>query len=139
MNQSNDNKKECLHKLPTGISGLDEVLYGGIDVNYSNNNKEPLIIVVRGNEYDNDKNMLAMQILYGIAQSIEREKKQDKSFSDWNNTPVMYFTCHNEVKLNDLFLDFFISSSLQQIIKKKASRDTFNLLLRIEIPFKSTI
>lgn len=76
MNQSNDNKKECLPKLPTGISGLYKVLYGGIDVNYLNNNKEPLIIVVRGNEYDNDKNMLAMQILYGIAQSIEREEKQ---------------------------------------------------------------
>lgn len=124
MNQSNDNKKECLPKLPTGISGLDKILYGGIDVNYSNNNKEPLIIVIRGNEYDNDKNMLAMQMLYGIAQSIEREKKQYESFSDWNNTPVMYSTCHNEAKLNDLFLDFFISSSLQQIIKKKASRDT---------------
>ena len=25
--------KECLPKLPTGIRGLDKVLYGGIDVN----------------------------------------------------------------------------------------------------------
>lgn len=30
MNQSNDNKNECSPKLPTGISGLDKVLYGGL-------------------------------------------------------------------------------------------------------------
>mgnify|MGYP007005305689 CR=1 FL=1 len=48
-----------------------------------------------------------MQILYGIAQSIEREKKQYKSFSYRNNTPVMYSTCHNEAKLNNLFLVFY--------------------------------
>ena len=38
MNQSNDNKKECLPKLPTGISGLDKILYGGLDQYSVNSN-----------------------------------------------------------------------------------------------------
>ena len=74
--------KECLPKLPTGIRGLDKVLYGGIDVNVlkalhigdNDISRTPLVIVIKGNEDDNDKSMLAMQMLYGIAQSIEKIK-----------------------------------------------------------------
>lgn len=123
----------CLPKLPTGIRGLDKVLYGGIDANFLNPyivdgekiTRNPLVIVIRGSEDDNDKCMLAMQMLYGIAQSIEKIKPEYEVFrNDWNNAPIMYSTYYKEHKLDDLFLDFFISSSLQEILRKKASKDT---------------
>lgn len=124
---------KCLPKLPTGIRGLDKVLYGGIDANVLNPlyikeqsiERTPLVIVIRGNEDDNDKCMLAMQMLYSIALSIENIKSQYQIFGkDWNNEPIMYSTYYQAHKLDDLFLDFFISSSLQEILRKKASKDT---------------
>lgn len=130
---SEQQKPKCLPKLPTGIRGLDKVLYGGIDANVLNPlyikeqaiERTPLVIVIRGNEDDNDKCMLAMQMLYGIAQSIENIKLQYPVFGEgWNNEPIMYSTYYQAHKLDDLFLDFFISSSLQEILRKKASKDT---------------
>lgn len=131
--KTNEQQPKCLPKLPTGIRGLDKVLYGGIDANVLNPlyikeqaiERTPLVIVIRGNEDDNDKCMLAMQMLYGIAQSIENIKSQYPVFGeDWNNEPIMYSTYYQAHKLDDLFLDFFISSSLQEILRKKASKDT---------------
>ena len=60
---SEQQKPKCLPKLPTGIRGLDKVLYGGIDANVLNPlyikeqtiERTPLVIVIRGNEDDNDK------------------------------------------------------------------------------------
>lgn len=131
--KTNEQQPKCLPKLPTGIRGFDKVLYGGIDANVLNPlyikeqaiERTPLVIVIRGNEDENDKCMLAMQMLYGIAQSIENIKSQYQVFGkDWNNEPIMYSTYYQAHKLDDLFLDFFISSSLQEILRKKASKDT---------------
>ena len=130
MNEINIDK-ECLPKLSTGIRGLDKVLYGGIDVNVlkalqiggNNIPRTPLVIVIKGSEDDNDKSMLAMQMLYGIAQSVEKIKADYQHInSDWNK-PVMYSTYYQTHKLDDMFLDYFISSSLQEILRKKASKD----------------
>lgn len=132
MNRINiDIDKECLPKLPTGIRGLDKVLYGGIDVNVlkalhiSGNNipRIPLVIVIKGSEDDNDKSVLAMQMLYGIAQSVEKMKADYQPINNGWNQPVMYSTYYQTHKLDDMFLDFFISSSLQEILRKKASKD----------------
>lgn len=130
MNEINIDK-ECLPKLPTGIRGLDKVLYGGIDANVlkalqiggNNIPRTPLVIVIKGSEDDNDKSMLAMQMLYGIAQSVENIKADYQHLnSDWNK-PVMYSTYYQTHKLDDMFFDYFISSSLQEILRKKASKD----------------
>ena len=111
---------KCLPKLPTGIRGFDKVFYGGIDLNAM-----PLVIIIKGNEDDNDKCMLAMQMLYGIAQAIERSKINYPAFQNgWNNEPIMYSTYYQKNKLDDLFLDYFISSSIQEILRKKASKTT---------------
>lgn len=126
-----DIDKECLPKLHTGIRGLDKVLYGGIDVNVlkalhiggNNIPRTPLVIAIKGSEDDNDKSVLAMQMLYGIAQSVEKIKADYQPInSDWNQ-PVMYSTYYQTHKLDDMFLDYFISSSLQEILRKKASKD----------------
>lgn len=122
---------ECLSKLPTGIRGLDKVLYGGIDVNVLNPlyiggdvvTRTPLVIVIKGSEDDNDKSVLAMQMLYGIAQSIEKIKADYQHINSGWNQPVMYSTYYQTHKLDDMFLDYFISSSLQEILRKKASKD----------------
>lgn len=132
-NRDEHKNNECLPKLATGIRGLDKVLYGGIDANVLNPlyikeqpiERTPLVIVIRGNEDDNDKCMLAMQMLYGIAQSIEDVKSQYQVFGkEWNNEPIMYSTYYQAHKLDDMFLDYFISSSLQEILRKKASKNT---------------
>lgn len=123
--------KECLPKLPTGIRGLDKVLYGGIDVNVlkalhiggNDIPRTPLIIVIKGSEDDNDKSVLAMQMLYGIAQSVEKTKADYQPINSGWNQPVMYSTYYQTHKLDDMFLDYFISSSLQEILRKKASKD----------------
>ena len=116
-NKENQMILECLPKLPTDIRGLDKVLYGGVDVNLLKK-EEQLAIVIRGNEDDNDKSMLAMQMLYGLAQSIERVKTKYPFFSqNCNNEPAIYSTYYQENKLKDLFLDFFISSSFQEILR----------------------
>lgn len=119
-NMSQQELLKCLPKLPTGIRGFDKVFYGGIDLNAM-----PLVIIIRGSEDDNDKCMLAMQMLYGIAQAIERSKTNYPAFQNgWNNDPVMYSTYYQKNKLDDLFLDYFISSSIQEILRKKASKTT---------------
>ena len=111
---------KCLPKLPSGIRGFDKVFYGGIDLNAM-----PLVIIIKGSEDDNDKCMLAMQMLYGIAQAIERSKTNYPAFQNgWNNEPIMYSTYYQKNKLDDLFLDYFISSSIQEILRKKASKTT---------------
>lgn len=123
--------KECLPKLPTGIRGLDKVLYGGIDVNVLKAlliggkviTRTPLVIAIKGSEDDNDKSMLAMQMLYGIAQSVEKIKADYQHINNGWNQPVMYSTYYQTHKLDDMFLDYFISSSLQEILRKKASKD----------------
>lgn len=123
--------KECLPKLSTGIRGLDKVLYGGIDVNVlkalhiggNDIPRTPLVIAIKGSEDDNDKSMLAMQMLYGIAQSVEKIKADYQHINSGWNQPVMYSTYYQTHKLDDMFLDYFISSSLQEILRKKASKD----------------
>lgn len=130
MNGTSINK-ECLPKLPTGIRGLDKVLYGGIDVNVlkalhiggNNIPRTPLVIAIKGSEDDNDKSVLAMQMLYGIAQSVEKIKADYQHINNGWNQPVMYSTYYQTHKLDDMFLDYFISSSLQEILRKKASKD----------------
>ena len=126
-----DIDKECLPKLPTGIRGLDKVLYGGIDVNVlkalhidgNNIPRTPLVIAIKGSEDDNDKSVLAMQMLYGIAQSVEKIKADYQPINSGWNQPVLYSTYYQTHKLDDMFLDYFISSSLQEILRKKASKD----------------
>ena len=128
---SEQQKPKCLPKLPTGIRGLDKVLYGGIDVNVLKAllvggkviTRTPLVIAIKGSEDDNDKSVLTMQMLYGIAQSVEKIKADYQHINNGWNQPVMYSTYYQTHKLDDMFLDYFISSSLQEILRKKASKD----------------
>ena len=73
MADKNNTNKECLPKLATGIRGLDKLLYDGINVNTVDGDNN-ILIVIKGDVEENDKTLLGMQILYGLAQSIESVK-----------------------------------------------------------------
>ena len=93
-----DNKKtdrECLPKLATGIRGLDKLLYDGINVNTADGDNN-ILIVVKGDVEENDKTLLGMQILYGLAQSIESIKNEYTKFEGIVNQPVMYSTYYKQ-------------------------------------------
>lgn len=120
-----DNKNttcECLPKLATGIRGLDKLLYDGINVNIADGDNN-ILIVIKGDVEENDKTLLGMQILYGLAQSIESIKGEYDKFENLVNQPVMYSTYYKTGMLQELFLDYFISSGIQEILRKKASKD----------------
>lgn len=122
----NDKKdiNECLPKLATCIRGLDKLLYGGVNVN----TRDGILIVIKGNIEDNDKTLLGMQLLYGIAQSIEDNKSVYKRWNQMNDHPVMYSANYKPELLQELFLDYFIFSGMQEIWKKKASKDSTTVL-----------
>ena len=86
--------RECLPKLATGIRGLDKLLYDGINVNTTDDDKNVLIII-KGDVEENDKTLLGMQILYGLAQSIEGVKNEYTNLHGIVNLPVMYSTYYN--------------------------------------------
>lgn len=122
MTDKNNTNKECLPKLATGIRGLDKLLYDGINVNTVEGDNN-ILIVIKGDVEENDKTLLGMQILYGLSQSIESIKDEYAKFEGIVNQPVMYSTYYKTGMLQELFLDYFISSGIQEIIRKKASKD----------------
>ena len=91
MADKNNTNKECLPKLATGIRGLDKLLYDGINVNTVDGDNN-ILIVIKGDVEENDKTLLGMQILYGLAQSIESIKDEYTKFEGIVNQPVMYST-----------------------------------------------
>lgn len=122
MTDNKNTDRECLPKLATGIRGLDKLLYDGINVNTADGDNN-ILIVIKGDVEENDKTLLGMQILYGLAQSIETIKDEYTKFEGFVNQPVMYSTYYKTGMLQELFLDYFISSGIQEILRKKASKD----------------
>lgn len=122
----NEKVKECLPKLSTCIRGLDKLLYGGVNVNTRDGN---ILIVIKGDIEDNDKTLLGIQLLYGIAQSVEDNKGMYKKWNRMNNHPVMCSANYKPELLQELFLDYFIFSGMQEIWKKKASKDSTTVLI----------
>ena len=97
MTDNKNTDRECLPKLATGIRGLDKLLYDGINVNTA------ILIVIKGDVEENDKTLLGMQILYGLAQSIETIKDEYTKFEGFVNQPVMYSTYYKTGMLQELF------------------------------------
>lgn len=90
-------------KISTNILGLDRLLYDGLDLKEDGN-----IILIRG-EIGNEKTLFGMQLLYGVAQSIDSlnlEKEIHHCF---------FSTYADEKYLNDGLLDMVISSGIQNM------------------------
>ena len=102
MTDNKNTDREFLHKLATGIRGLDKLLYDGINVNTADGDNN-ILIVIKGDVEENDKTLLGMQILYGLAQSIETIKDEYTKFEGFVNQPVMYSTYYKTGMLQELF------------------------------------
>ena len=90
-------------KISTNILGLDRLLYDGLDLTEDGN-----IILIRG-EVGSEKTLFGMQLLYGVAQSID-------SLNLGKDIHHCFFSSYvDERSLNDWLLDMIISSGIQNM------------------------
>ncbi len=106
-------KRTILEKISTRVPGLDELLFGGLNLSEDNN-----LIIIKGDE-SIDKTLLGIQIGYGIAQSLSIIEGNTNSLEV--NIISNY---HKEKYLNDLLLDTLIAHCTQKMIELKASINT---------------
>lgn len=108
-------KKEIrpiFQKISTNILGLDRLLYDGLDLTENGN-----IILIRG-EIGSEKTIFGMQLLYGVAQSIDNI---DLGRLVHN---YLFSTYEDDKTLNDWLLDMIISSCIQSITDIAVSSPT---------------
>ncbi|WP_448781037.1 hypothetical protein [Bacteroides congonensis] len=94
-----------LNKTKTNIVGLDKLLFGGFDLS-----RESLLIVIEGKE-DTEKALLGLQMLYGLAQSLDLNGKEQTVFLS---------NCRDKEFYNDLHLDIVIAECMQRMIEEFA-------------------
>lgn len=97
-------------KIPTRVPGLDELLYGGLNLSEKSN-----IIVIKGDE-SIDKTLLGIQLGYGIAQSLSIMNDDNRIYEV--NIISNY---HKKEYLDDLLLDTLIAHCTQKMIELKSS------------------
>lgn len=90
-------------KISTNILGLDRLLYDGLDLKEDGN-----IILIRG-EIGSEKTLFGMQLLYGVAQSIDSLNLEKEIHH------CLFSTYADEKYLNDGLLDMVISSGIQNM------------------------
>lgn len=107
-------------KIPTGLNGLDELLYGGIRIDRGLNNEQEInaidngIIIMIYGESGVHKTLLAMQILHGLGKGIIKEKQGNENP---RIEPSRFYSLNkNETHLQDMYLDFLICKQQKQII-----------------------
>lgn len=103
MNIKNKEIGHLYQKIRTNILGLDRLLYDGLDLNEDGN-----IILIRG-EIGSEKTLFGMQLLYGVAQSIDSLNLGKEIHH------CFYSTYADEKFLNDELLDMIISSGIQNM------------------------
>lgn len=108
---------DTVGKISTGIQGLDKMLLGGLqlplilsgeDVASS---EKGIIIVLKGDR-GTDKTLFAMQMMHGIAKSLNNLEVKPKA-------PAFYSLDKNTDQMNDMLLDFIISKCIDKMIRTK--------------------
>lgn len=116
------NKNE-IARISTKISGLDKILYGGLDFI-----RQPFCIVIRGGA-GSESTLFGLQLLYGIALSL-----CDNGYKN-PVIPTFLSSCHNVKSINTLMIDTFISSCLysmtNEILEKSYKGTDFSTLTRL--------
>lgn len=94
---------QIFQKISTNILGLDKLLYDGLDLTENGN-----IILIRG-DIGSEKTLFGMQLLYGVAQSMD--------YLDLGKAihHHLFSTFEDEKTLNDWLLDMIISSGIQNM------------------------
>lgn len=110
-------EKRMLRKIPTHISGLDKLLYDGVEMS-----ADPTVIAIQGDDIT-DRSLLGFQMLYGMGQSIVKITKNLEKYN------LFYFSSLQETEyLNDMFLDTVIATSIGQLTQNYLSGKLGQLL-----------
>ena len=99
-----------VQRIPTRICGLDNLLYGGLDII-----KRPFTIVIRGGA-GSESTLFGLQLLYGIALSLS-ENERDTPFTK-PVTPYFVTSCHKKIDIDTLMIDTFISSCIYSMTRR---------------------
>lgn len=139
MTKSEMIPQQFLNKVKTNVLGLDDMLFGGLDL------VPPHSVIVIKSDEPIQGTLLGLQMLYGIAQSLEtfrREKNIPGTplYKPFFISSFMENTDNRHKFLNDTLLDTIISLSILKITEKyvglpRTSSSTFpdmdNMLSRL--------
>ena len=102
-------------KISTGIQGLDKMLLGGLQLPLINpeedisSSEKGIIIVLKGDR-GTDKTLFAMQMMHGIAKSLNNLEFKPQ-------VPAFYSLDKNTDQMNDMLLDFIISKCIDRMVR----------------------
>ena len=110
-------KLDTIKKLPTGISGLDQLFYEGIQLhNNSDTNANGIVIAIYGGK-GLHKTFFGLQLMHGLAKSLYNagiEKDLMPKFYSFNKS--------ND-DLCNMYLDMVLTQTIENIIKENLVRD----------------
>lgn len=117
-------QNNVIEKHKTGIYGLDQLFFGGIQLRLANSahdyiKTEGMIIAIKGNRVCY-KTMLAMHLMHGLTKSlILRNSNFFKS-----KVPKFYSLDEPEGELYDQYLDLLITRQIEKMIRETISGKT---------------
>lgn len=108
-------------KISTDISGLDRLLFGGVQLQSFENKKKPikpLKIVIKG-ESGTSRALFAMQLLHGLTKSLYelRSPNENNSNEVSLTEPIFFSNAKEKENLDDMHLDTLISKCVYRIIE----------------------
>jgi hypothetical protein len=109
--KKNENKDYQNYKIPTGIYGLDQILFGGIQLYPQIFEKETSLSIVVYGETGTSKALFAMQLLHGITKFLRKLVKE----IDFD--PPFFISNKNKENIEDMLLDFLIAKGVNQIVE----------------------
>ena len=117
MNNSKIIEEQFRNKVKTNVLGFDDMLFGGLDLTPDHS-----VIVIKSDE-PVQGTLLGLQILYGIAQSLDTFRRE-KNIPDYPSYGAHFISSFMEGKsdyckfLNDMLLDTIISLSILKMTEK---------------------
>lgn len=108
---------DTVGKISTGIQGLDKMLLGGLQLPLIRSGEDVassekgIIIVLKGDR-GTDKTLFAMQMMHGIAKSLNSLEVKPKA-------PAFYSLDKKTDQMNDMLLDFIISKCIDKMIRTR--------------------
>lgn len=112
---------DTVGKISTGIQGLDKMLLGGLQLPLIRSGEDVassekgIIIVLKGDR-GTDKTLFAMQMMHGIAKSLNNLEAKPKA-------PAFYSLDKKTDQMNDMLLDFIISKCIDRMIRTRRNNE----------------
>lgn len=112
---------DTVGKISTGIQGLDKMLLGGLQLPLIRSGEDVassekgIIIVLKGDR-GTDKTLFAMQMMHGIAKSLNNLEIKPKA-------PAFYSLDKRTDQMNDMLLDFIISKCIDRMIRTRRNNE----------------